>query len=136
MVRIEDIERETTHRDKEQKGARKQRREQEDGESRMEERRGKRKRDGQVEIERQEARIRAERLDTSQHSKEETQLTGLGTLMREQQPGLETWGMWRVGSMWRWVREHRRTPKGGTRGRETLEEWEQGRTGTTAGGGT
>lgn len=45
MVRIEDIERETTHRDKEQKGARKQRREQEDGESRMEERRGKRKRE-------------------------------------------------------------------------------------------
>lgn len=24
----------------------------------------------------------------------------------------ETWGMWRVGSMWQWVREHRRTPKG------------------------
>lgn len=41
----------------------------------MEERRGKRKRDGQVEMERQEARFRAERLDTSQHSKEETQLT-------------------------------------------------------------
>lgn len=97
---------------------------------------GRERENGQVEIERQEARIRAERLDTSQHSKEETQLTGLGTLMREQQPGLETWGMWRVGSMWRWVREHRRTPKGGTRGRETLEEWEQGRTGTTAGGGT
>ena len=44
MVRIEDIERETTHREKEQEGARKQRREQEEGESRMEERRGKRKR--------------------------------------------------------------------------------------------
>ena len=75
MVRIEDVERETTHREKEQEGARKQRREQEEGESRMEERRGKRKRDGQVEMERREARIRAERLDTSQHSKEETQLT-------------------------------------------------------------
>ena len=75
MVRIEDIERETTHREKEQEGARKQRREQEEGESRMEERRGKRKRDGQVEMERQEARIRAERLDTSQHSNKETQLT-------------------------------------------------------------
>lgn len=39
------------------------------------ERRGKRKRDGQVEVERQEARIRAERLNTSQHGKEETRLT-------------------------------------------------------------
>ena len=36
---------------------------------------GRERENGQVEIERQEARIRAERLDTSQHSKEETQLT-------------------------------------------------------------
>lgn len=42
-----------------------------DGEGIGEEGRGKRKRDGQVEVERQEARIRAERLNTSQHGKEE-----------------------------------------------------------------
>ena len=118
MVRIEDVERETTHREKEQEGARKQRREQEEGESRMEERRGKRKRDGQVEMERREARIRAERLDTSQHSKEETQLTRIrdinertatragdlghvGTGERTQDtPGVGPWGgrLWRNGS--------------------------------------
>lgn len=46
-----------------------------DGKSIGKERRGKRKGDGQVEVERQEARIRAERLNTSQHGKEETQLT-------------------------------------------------------------
>lgn len=43
-----------------------------DGKGNGTERRGKRKRDGQVEVERQEARIRAERLNTSQHGKEET----------------------------------------------------------------
>lgn len=38
---------------------------------------------GQKEVERGQARMRAERLDTSQHGKKETRLTGLGTLIKK-----------------------------------------------------
>lgn len=66
------MERETTHREKEPYGDRRKKgRVGNEDKSRGKERGGRRER-GQVEVERQEARIRAERLDTSQHGKEET----------------------------------------------------------------
>lgn len=102
----------------------------------MEERRGERKRDGQVEMERREARIRAERLDTSQHSKEETQLTRIRDINERTATRAGDLGHVEGGVHVGTGERTQDTPRGGTMGRETLEEWERGRTGTTAGGGT
>ena len=54
--------------------------------------------------------------------------------MSEQQPGLETWGMWRVGSMWRRVRTQKDTQgwdqgEGNSGGMGAGQDWDHCRRG-------